>query len=71
MVVLDALTQDSIWKAVLGIAEARGIGVLVIGHDHALLAPRADGQDLLVGTDQTRSNRTAQALYSAVRVTGS
>lgn len=34
---LDALTQASIWKAALGIAEARGIGMLVIGHDHALL----------------------------------
>ena len=34
---LDALTQASIWKAVLEIAEARGIGMLVIGHDHALL----------------------------------
>ncbi len=34
---LDALTQASIWKAVLDIAEARNIGLLVISHDNALL----------------------------------
>lgn len=34
---LDALTQASIWKAVLKIAEARGMGMLVISHDTALL----------------------------------
>jgi ABC-type dipeptide/oligopeptide/nickel transport system ATPase subunit len=34
---LDALTQASIWKAVLDIAEARDIGLLVISHDNALL----------------------------------
>lgn len=34
---LDALTQASIWKAVLDIAEARNIGLLVISHNNALL----------------------------------
>ncbi len=34
---LDALTQASIWKAVLNIAAARNIGLLVISHDNALL----------------------------------
>jgi len=34
---LDTLTQASIWKAVLEIAEARNIGLLVISHDNALL----------------------------------
>ncbi|MGE4504403.1 MAG: ABC transporter ATP-binding protein [Desulfovibrionaceae bacterium] len=34
---LDALTQASIWKTVLEIADARNIGMLVISHDTALL----------------------------------
>jgi len=34
---LDALTQASIWKVVLDLAEARNIGLLVISHDNALL----------------------------------
>lgn len=34
---LDALTQASIWKALLAITEARKIGLLVISHDNALL----------------------------------
>jgi len=34
---LDALTQASIWKAVLNIAEARNLGLLVISHDTSLL----------------------------------
>lgn len=34
---LDALTQASIWKAVLAIAKERNLGMLVISHDTALL----------------------------------
>lgn len=34
---LDALTQASIWKAVLNIAASRDIGLLVISHDNTLL----------------------------------
>lgn len=34
---LDPLTQASIWKAVLQIAESRQIGMLVISHDQDLL----------------------------------
>ncbi len=34
---LDALTQASIWKAVLEIVDAKGIGLLVISHDTDLL----------------------------------
>lgn len=34
---LDALTQARIWEAVLGLARARGLGLLVISHDTALL----------------------------------
>lgn len=34
---LDALTQASIWKSVLEIAEARNLGMLVISHDTSLL----------------------------------
>jgi peptide/nickel transport system ATP-binding protein len=34
---LDALTQATIWKAVLNIVAARKIGLLVISHDNALL----------------------------------
>jgi ABC-type dipeptide/oligopeptide/nickel transport system ATPase subunit len=35
---LDALTQAVIWKAVLGIAEKRNLGLLVISHDAALIS---------------------------------
>jgi len=34
---LDALTQASIWKTVLEIADTRKLGILVISHDTALL----------------------------------
>lgn len=34
---LDALTQASIWKTVLEVAEARQLGLLVISHDPTLL----------------------------------
>lgn len=35
---LDALTQAVIWKAVLGIAKKRNLGLLVISHDVALIS---------------------------------
>ncbi len=35
---LDALTQAVIWKAVLGIAKERNLGLLVISHDSALIS---------------------------------
>ncbi len=35
---LDALTQAFIWKAVLGIARKRNLGLLIISHDDALLS---------------------------------
>jgi peptide/nickel transport system ATP-binding protein len=34
---IDALTQAGIWKAVLAIAEQRGIGMAIISHDSTLL----------------------------------
>ncbi|WP_339278563.1 ATP-binding cassette domain-containing protein [Paenibacillus sp. FSL W8-1187] len=34
---LDALTQAGIWRAALGVAQERGLGVLAISHDEALL----------------------------------
>lgn len=39
---LDALTQASIWKAVLGIARERALGLLVITHDEPLIARLCD-----------------------------
>ncbi len=34
---LDALTQASIWKAVLNIAKKRTLGLLVVTHDEPLI----------------------------------
>ncbi|MFC1641885.1 hypothetical protein ACFL5O_04235 [Myxococcota bacterium] len=34
---LDAVTQASIWKLLVHMAEQRGIGLLAISHDAALL----------------------------------
>jgi ABC-type dipeptide/oligopeptide/nickel transport system ATPase subunit len=35
---LDALTQAGIWKAVLAAVRERGLGLLVISHDHDLVS---------------------------------
>lgn len=34
---LDAITQAQIWHAVLDIARKRGLGLIVVSHDHALV----------------------------------
>ncbi len=39
---LDALTQASIWRAVLDLAEARNLGLVIISHDQELLARLCD-----------------------------
>ncbi len=39
---LDPITQAQIWQSMLDIAKARNLGLLVISHDHALLARICD-----------------------------
>lgn len=41
-VMLDAVTQAEIWRALLAVAGSRGIGVLAISHDEPLLGVIAD-----------------------------
>lgn len=46
---LDAITQAEIWRMLLALARMRGIGMLVISHDDALLARIATRRQRLTG----------------------